>query len=150
MSKGSITITNPKRLVVSIFVLVAIIVVIVLSFKACNSGDPIEKEISKIEGQQVTVVSRIIKPSIDSGDLQVGSYINFVVEYAYSLSDSTIKDYTVEEKIKVEVSDENIATVQDENGVQVNPEIEAGKKLTVNVEYRNLEDSFEYTLVDAN
>ena len=142
--KMKVKLGNPKRLLLSLLILVAVILGIFFLLRACGA-DATQAEIEKLEQQEVTIISKEIKPSIADSEIKAGDIVTFQAEYKYSLANGTVKNFTKKEGLKIETSDASLGTVVN-NGVQITNAAADGDKISISVKYEGMSKTFEYQI----
>ncbi|MBO7699733.1 MAG: hypothetical protein J6S47_01475 [Eubacteriaceae bacterium] len=156
--KVRIRLTQPKKLIGALLKLALVIAVVVVAvhFISGFGKDPVIKELKKLEGQDVSIISSEIVPY--KGDVQyketvlsAGDVITYKVVYKYQLKESkTIKNHPVEEGVSITVSDPAYAEeTEEKNVLKVKTGITQETPLTVKVTYSRNKDmvkEYNYTI----
>lgn len=129
----------------------AVILVVILIFAGIKivqtaASDPTVKELNKLEGQKVEIISSKIVASVSDGEVLAEDVINFSVSYNYRLLSGTIKQYTQESGLKIKVSDTALAATVNNSSIQITNGAQDGAQLTVTVTYKKLSQTFNYTI----
>lgn len=157
--KYRIRLAHPEKLIAAILKLAAVIAVIVLAvhFISGLGKDPVARELKKLEGQDVSIISSEIVPY--KGDVQyketvlnAGDVITYKVVYKYQLKEAkTIKNHPVEDGVSITVSDPAYAEETDaKNVLKVKTGITQETTITVQVTYsrnKDLVKEYTYTLM---
>ena len=151
MAKAKIKIKKPGRLIFAVL-LVAVIIAAIIILPSYLGGDKIQKEIEAIEGQKVTVLSKEIKLYQGEAELNYtdsttpiilkpGQYITFKVVYQYK-NDTTgkINSYRVESGISIKVSNTSLATIVNDNSLQIPNTITTESTFNATVSFKGVDN----------
>lgn len=146
--KIKIKIKSPLRMIGTVLILLLLIFGITKGIQAIGGYDPIEKEISKSEGQDIVVLSKEITATVESGDVDAEAEILYGVLYTYKVNNTT-KEYPIEDGMDIEVSDTALATVVNENSVVISnaPSDTDSNEVTVKVSYGKLSAEYIYNVI---
>ena len=152
MAKKTIKIKDPKKLIRALAVLLIVILAIVFIPKLFKGNDSVEKDIKKLEGQAIDVISKEIRLYqgeteilyIDGIPIEVkpGYTYNAKVIYKYQvIATGVIREYIVESGMTVKTSDTKAVTVTNNNTIKITEGFSEEKDVTVTIKYKGCKDA---------
>ena len=146
MAKKKIRIVNKTKLFTSMAVLV-IFIVTVLSLCFSLSGDKVEKQIEKLEGEDITVLDVRFDSSVKNSDIvNMGDTVTFRLAYYYKKDKTNeISSYYLTEDLMVSISGDSeakpsaVARVEG-NSIVILPTAKAGDTVEVTLSHEYAED----------
>ena len=159
MAKVKIRLKSPKKLAWSLVKLAvfAAVIVFAVMFLSGLGADPVEKELKKLEVQDIKVIETRIavykgEDEYKGTELKAGDVLSFKVIYKYQLTESqVVKNHPVETGVSVVISDPAYADPGEKpNTVKVREGISQDTPITFKVGYsenRDLVKEFTFTIL---
>lgn len=159
MAKIKIRLKSPKKLAWSLVRLAvfAAIIVFAVMFISGLGADPVEKELKKLEVQDIKIIDTRIavykgEDEYKGTELKAGDVLSFRVVYKYQLLESqTVKNHPVETGVSVVISDPAYADPGEKsNTIRIREGISQDTPITFKVSYsekRDLVGEFTFTIL---
>lgn len=159
MAKVKIRLKSPKKLAWSLVKLVVIVAAVIIAVTLIKNigSDPVVKDLKKLEGQDVKVITTEIvaykgEDVYKDTTLKAGDVLTFKVVYKYQLVESQIiKNHPVGDGVSVVISDAAYADPgETSNAVKIREGIVQDTPITFTVSYSHnkaLVKDFTYTVL---